>query len=509
MDYGARPRDPMTDAKSFVKAIQAISVEKLNDFAVKIDGWANDLTGFGTSRDKTTYGRFYAAAPLSDTSLSALYHHNDMAARMVDVIPDEMFRKGFKFKVEDAGLTNLINDKMVALGTAQRFTEAARWGRLFGGAAIIIGADDGKLPETPLDPERANDIRWLRVVDRRYIQPVSYYQDEKSFKFGQVETYRVTPNSNSGRTHHVHESRVILFGGAPTGDQERTENTGWDYSVLQRPHNVLRQFDTGWTAVENLLTDGHQTVYKMSGLADAIAAGESDYLTKRAKIVDMARSVVRAMVIDAGNPAAQEASEEFLRHSVSFADIPAVLDKFMLRLSAAVQIPVTILMGQSPAGMSATGESDFRWFYDRVDSERVNRMNEPLTRLADIWLRTKAGREVTKGPVPPVKVDWPSLWSETPLAEAQRRAANATADSAYVMAGVYLPEEIAISRSLPEGYGEEIKITDDARRSREQIIKDDLDKAESGEDEEENDSPPSSPDASPEASASVPEPEGS
>ncbi len=34
-------------------------------------------------------------------------------------------------------------------------------------------------------------------------------------------------------------------------------------------------------------------------------------------------------------------------------------------------MPVTILMGQSPAGMNATGESDFRWHYDRIKSRQT------------------------------------------------------------------------------------------------------------------------------------------
>jgi uncharacterized protein len=476
-------RTPVRLATALAKLGQA----KLSEFGAglgeRLDGWTNNLTGFGTSRDKTTYGRFLRRQPLDVETLSDLYHFSDMAARMVDVVPQEMFREGFRISTEDKDVTETINDKHDELNTRQRFVEAERWGRLFGGGAILIGANDGRSADRPLTPERAQDIAWLMAMDRRVLWPLTYYRDEGTAQFGKVETYMITPVGGhvTRETKVVHESRLIMFGGAPTADQEKLENSGWDFSVLQRPHDVLRQFDTSWTAVENLLVDGHQAVYKMSGLAQAIAADDKEYLTKRAQLLDMARSVVRAMVIDAGDPGAQEASEEFIRNSVSFADIPATLDKIMLRLAAAVQIPVTLLMGQSPAGMNATGESDFRGFYDRIRADQMHRMAPKLRQLTDIWLRTKAGQEAARSKEVVVKVDFPSLWSESPLIQAQTRLAVAQGDAAYVAAGVYLPEEVGLARSPTEPGDLDIPMTDSSRKSREQIVKDDMERLESGE----------------------------
>lgn len=481
-----------------VKALAGMTSEKLGEFSARLDGWTNNLTGFGTARDKTTYGRFCGRQPLDLETISDLYHHNDMAARMVDVVPQEMFREGFKVTVDDPKLTEALNDKLEELDARVAFMDARTWGRCYGGSAIIIGADDSRSADRELDPSRAKDIGWLHVVDRRYLQVNSHYRTEGHPKFGKPETYMVTAGSGfTASTKIVHESRLILFGGEKTGEQEKQMNGGWDYSVLQRPHDILRQFDSGWTAVENLLVDGHQTIYKMSGLADAIAAGQKDYLQQRAQLADMARSVVKAMVIDAGNPGAQEASEEFLRHSVSFSDIPATLDKFMLRLAASVRMPVTLLMGQSPAGMNATGESDFRWFYDRIRSDQNNDAAPKIKRLCNIWTQTKAGQAFVRGEPLPLNVAFPSLWTETPLAQAQTRLALAQADAAYAAAGVYLPEEIALARSPAEPCEFDVPITDSSRKSRERMIKDDMEKAEAGEDGDEETTPSASPFAAP------------
>ena len=43
-----------------------------------------------------------------------------------------------------------------------------------------------------------------------------------------------------------------------------------------------------------------------------------------------------------------------------------MIQEFATLVSAAADIPTTRLFGRSPAGMSATGESDLRNYYDRV-----------------------------------------------------------------------------------------------------------------------------------------------
>lgn len=186
----------------------------------------------------------------------------------------------------------------------------------------------------------------------------------------------------------------------------------------------------------------------------------------RLRLTDMYRSVVRAMVVDA------ESGEAFERTSTSFEGIPDTLEKLMLRLAAAVQIPVTILMGQSPAGMNATGESDFRWFYDRLRSEQTIVLEPRLRQIIDVLLQTRrwrrrfAGRDLT--------ITFPKLWTETPAAEAQRRLTVAQADAAYVQAQILTPEEVALSRVTPNGFGDELVMSDEARAARERVLSEDL-----------------------------------
>lgn len=443
--------------------------------SMRLDSWVNEATGFGTARDKTEFGFVLPSRILTDQELSALYHSDDMAARMVDIIPQEMLREGFGIETGDGKLDGFINDKFDEMDVPGKLVEGMRWGRAFGGAGLLIGCDDKRDADQPLVPERANDIDYLYCIDRRMLWPISFYEDQGHPKLGQPKTFLVT---TMGGTHFstavVHESRLILFRGAPTGIRERMQLFGWDLSVMQRAYEVLRTFNTGWRAVETLLTDGNQAIFKMTGLAEMLASGGEAELRARMQAMDLYRSVMRALVIDA------DGQESFERQSTTFAGIPDVLEKFMLRLAAAVQIPVTILMGQSPAGMNATGESDFRWFYDRIRAEQTTMLAPKIRQLVSIWLRTKNGR-ARGAKATQIGVKFPALWTETPIVQAQRQFQIAQTDALYVVNSVYSPEEVALHRSSPDGFDRNMVLTPDAIAARVAVLSADLAKMNEGE----------------------------
>lgn len=97
-----------------------------------------------------------------------------------------------------------------------------------------------------------------------------------------------------------------------------------------------------------------------------------------------------------------------------------------------------------------------------------------IKRIVDVWGATKAGRAIiTKLPDITI-VKFPALWTETPLAQAQREQAIATRDSTYITAQVLLPDEVALARFRSEGFDQEIQLTEEAKRAREAALAADL-----------------------------------
>lgn len=422
------------------------------------DSWQNPNTGLGTDRDKVYQGTYFAPYRLQDTELLAIFNGSDIGARVVETKPQEMMKRGYELEVD--GDTELDEDEIkelrktaVKLRLDEQVTAGGVWGGLFGGALAIIGAQDGQQMDQPLAEDRIQTIRYINVVDRRFIYVHSYYANPLEPNYGLPEKYLVVNHvSGSGgvtSTVVVHESRCIRFDGARTDILTRQQLAGWTWSLLQRPYDQLRAFETGFQAVANLMSDASQAVFKLQNLISMIAAGEKDVLQERMALVDMSRSVCRAVLIDAE-------AEDFERKPTTFSGLPELLDRFMMRLSAAVGIPVTILLGRSAAGMNATGDADFRAFYDQLAVEQTTVLAPILQRL--YRLLSLAKDSATGGADVEFNIKFKALWAPTDTEQATIEKTTAEKDQIYMTTGVLSPEEVKLARYGKGGFSIETKI---------------------------------------------------
>lgn len=348
---------------------------------------------------------------LSSDYLKDLYLCDDIAARICDLLPNEMLRQGFIIKIQETEFSYP--------GLGEILREALVKSRVFGAAFIYVGANDGRKQEEPLEPSKNKGVKFLNVVAVNELSKSTFYDDPEDPKYGHTQTYLV---NTSGK--QVHESRLIpFFGITPLNQRD------FPPSILQRIYPVLQQFHIAWQSTAHLMTDASQGVFKLKGLHSAVASNRSEELLKRMELVDMSRSISRSILLDAED-------EDFRRDSYSFSGIPEILEKMMLRLAAAARIPVSLLMGQAPAGMNATGESDVRFFYDQVRAAQES-LKPKLARIIKI---------ITANEDAQVKIDFPALWQMDEHQKAELRRIDAETDRIYLQEGVLLPEEVAVKR---------------------------------------------------------------
>ncbi len=416
--------------------------------ALNLDSWSNALTGFGTSRDKTQYGQFEANFRLQDQELTDLYNHDDISRKVVGLVPEEAFREGFSLSTNDPRAAEAVLKRAEILDLENAFLEAWRWGRLYGGAVIYVGADDGQAADTPLRPALVRSVDFLDVFDRRRVWPWRYYGNPKHPKFGKPEVYAL--QSLTGGIAYVHDSRLVVFRGAHTDDYTRRTLNYWDFSVLQNCHEAIEHFNEIFRASRIMMTDASQGVFKMKGLIGMIAGGQRQLLETRAQMLDMGRSVARSIMLDAGS--AGEEGESFTKIATQFAGVGDQLSQAAKRLAAATGIPVIILMGETPSGLNASGDANVRLWYDGIRSQQRKIV---IPRMTSVY--TLIGNALGfKGETYPITAK--SLWQETPAEEAARRLVVAQTDVAYAGIEVLTPEEIAANRFRKDGWNAETKI---------------------------------------------------
>jgi len=404
------------------------------------DSWVNPTTGVGGIDDKSAGFIFVPGTDRLWTGhiLSELYEVDDICARIVDALPAAAFERGWRLEENlDSEGSERVRDALDHYRVRQQLQRTRRWARLFGGAALYIGSDDG-----PQDCELqfGGRLHFLQPYERDELQPTRYYDNPLSPKFGEVSHYRLTPMRSmaTGPSVIIHESRLIVMHGVDTTPRKRAQNNGWGSSVLIRPMKAVQQFYAAYAIVLSLLGDANQNVYKWKGLADLLLSGKEELIEARMRLMDRVRSTVHGVAVDAEE-------EDFVRSQINVTGMDSVLDKFAIRVSSAAIMPATVLFGQSPAGMNATGESDLRNWNSQCDTEKRDVFTPALERICRVLFRALNGP--TGGQEPSTwSIKFPTLWAPTPREEAEIRSINAQTDEAYLGMQVLRASQIAKAR---------------------------------------------------------------
>lgn len=412
-------------------------------------GWVNYATGLGSfQRDKTMQAAFLGSIRISDAELSELYDGSDLAARIVEFEPQEMFRKGYKlvlpdpkdeYQNENSEKAHALEQYAAKLHMNEFMLKAMIFGRLYGGCVVLIGVDDGLDPSLPVNEKNIRSINYLSVIDRRFMYANTYYGEALKPNYGEVATYSITSAFGQEAPLIVHESRVIRFDGSPVDIIKRRSLAGWTLSVLQRPYNVLRQFEATYQAAGNLMVDAAQGVYKIKGLIDMISSGNVQAVQDRMAVVDMMRSSSRALLLDTDD-------EDFTRIATPFNGIPEMISLFMQRMASAGNIPLNLLFGRPVSGLNATGEAEFRAWYDRISTKQENDLAPLLLRLFTLICLAKDSPTKGKVPASGMEICFSPLWQLTEAEQASIYMTMSQGDAMNVANGVLFPEEVALSR---------------------------------------------------------------
>lgn len=435
------------------------------------DAFVNPHTGMGTpGKDRSLDTTFERGTVLRPETLSAQYHHNDLFRRVVTKLPTEALRQGFEVVVSQkeegqqrpdvqAEISSKMNEALAKLGAVPMLLKADVWGRLFGGAALIVGVNDGTDdPTLPVKREAIKGVEWLRVEHRPELKIDSYYDDPNADKYGEPMIYAVHPTARAGghfKPYKVHETRVILFGGALTTESERTRNEGFDFSVLQAPWDTLKANGTIWHMASLMLEENGIGILQTSGLDQIMSTTEgASGMTTRVQNFDLLRNFLKTALI--------HTSEKYTRIAVPLGGVKDVIEVFMQRVAAAVDMPATILWGRAPAGLNATGESDIRGWYDSVGAHQLNVIAPAAEALAEFLFLAKPG-PTTDGKIPEMwEVKFPSLWLQTEQEIAAERKTVAETDAIHEGMGAVTADEIRINRFRPDGWSAETVIDTEA-----------------------------------------------
>ena len=433
------------------------------------DGYVNLLNKYGTKQDNSEAYKFEREPVIPDMQLTGLYEGNGLFSKIIDTPAEEALKHGFDLNLKSDEVNAFVEDALDDLEWEEKAATAIKWARLYGGALIVMLIDDGRGLEEPVDWEHIRSIDELRVYERSIVQPDSsslYQQDyggkgvgNRVSKFGQPEYYYVSSIYGSFK---VHESRCLVFRNGVLPEQ--TSNATylfWGMPEYVRIRRALRETVTAHTDSVKLLERSVQAIYSMKGLASLLSTDDGeDQVLKRLQLVDTSRGLLNSIAIDSEG-------ENYDFKTFQFSGVKDVIDATCNMLSALTNIPQTILFGRSPAGMNATGDSDFESYYNFVEKIQRLMLKRNLRTLLDVVFR--AG--IASGDVaeePDYKLEFKPLWSlsDTEQAtvdqtKAQTALVKAQTAQAYVDMQALDPTEVRRRLASDEEFDVEDIISED------------------------------------------------
>lgn len=402
--------------------------------------FSNPVSGHGTSRDRFTYTKITQAPLLSEPECNALYN-NWICRKVVDYVADEITRTGFTVVMgqgstaeEIPGIQKAFNE----LDISFELGEAIKSARQYGGGSIIMYLNDGRNAEDPVDWDNLTYISGLQGVDRYHLIPDI---QPSTTRYDKPERYML--NTVGSVSEYIHSDRILRFDGRRLPVRERNLNQGWGIGEIQMIYQALARHEQSLGSVSQILEDLDVFVHKIKGLSSLIASGKEDQIKSRLAINDLSKSAYRGLAVDADK-------EEIDFQSRTCSGLGEILSNLKEDLVGATGFPATLLFGQSPQGIGATGRSEERDFARNIDAYRDSVVRKPLTRLAKILLNCKNGP--TNGKEPKHwDISFPSLFLLNERETADLKARVAASDYRYWLMGVLTSGEIAASRfSRPE-----------------------------------------------------------
>lgn len=403
-----------------------------------MDSLMSFVSGLGTGRDKAVTNT-YVFVPLNKNQLEKAYRGDWLSRKVVD-LPARDATRAWRRWFADKAQIEALEDVERRLGVRQAVYRALQLGRLYGGSLLFFS--DGTPDQTkPLDVATLgrDGIKYLHVFNRYQLGSngiINY--DIGSPYFNQPEVYTVL--TRDGRPVDIHPSRVIRFVGNPIPDDDLAGEAWWGDSVLQATQDALRAAASSHQNVASLIEEAVVDVIKVPQLADMVATeATTSKLVTRWAIAAQMKSNNGALVIDG--------LEDYQQKQINFSSLPDVVKVMLQVASGAADIPVTRLLGMSPAGMNATGESDTRNYYDKIRADQENDLRPTLNPLDEAIIRTALGSRP-----PAIYYDFNPLWQMTDKEKAEISKLKAEVATMYVNTGL-IPDPVlqhAVANDLTE-----------------------------------------------------------
>lgn len=382
----------------------------------RADSFANSISEIGTAQgDRHQQSGWNPASDreLDQDELDGIYEHSRFGRKIVErpakdaTRPEISITKG---ETEQEPLEKWIDDdNEAAINISTVLREAIILSRLTGGAAILLMVDDGRDLDQPIDWDNIRSLETVHVVDRWDIS-VDRYQDNlwddnwrqpEMYWFHPVNVGASTGTNNhssnilraSGQPFkttdddvaHIHADRVIRFEGESVRPVRKPDYNGWGQPTIEAAYASLKDIGIATQANATAIHEFQYQVLGIAGLMDIILHNENgeQRIKDRINMMSYSKSVMNAVALDS------DRGETLEQRSVDFSGLVESYRVMQENLSADVGMPLSLLFGQTPSGLSTNDKTGRSNYQDLVADYRTDYMRPAIRKIVQVLLHAE------------------------------------------------------------------------------------------------------------------------
>ncbi len=352
------------------------------------DSYSSFVTGLGVPGvDKSIMGGLAGMYQISEAHLLQLYKTDFLAGQVVDVPADDATRPWRVWNAEAK-----VNAKLFAeeerLRVRDRVRQALKQARLFGGGALII--HDGAELSKPFIPAsvKLGGLKALILARRSELKPEGvneYVQEPEDIHYGLPTRWMWTPPRFAfAGSKPVHHSRVVFLTHGDAVDDGLNPEWWWGESVLLRVGSAIADASGARSAATHLMQEANVDVIQTEGLLNRMETAKGrETLLQAAQLMKASKSNYGLLMLDK--------TQDYARNAFAFGGVKDIVEIQHALVAAAADIPITRLLGRSPAGMNSTGESDMLNYFAMLTAIQTSTLSPCMAALDEAIIRSATG----------------------------------------------------------------------------------------------------------------------
>lgn len=356
---------------------------------------------------------------------------NGLIRACIETVADDMTRDFGKIKSEEPDKAEIVvamNNALEQFHIRDVLHEVAEKVGYFGGCLVYIdtGANDAEL-QTPLNMgEYSKELRNLKAF--RVIDPINVYPGA----YNSVEPLKADffrPEHWYVMGKRVHASRLIRFVANEVPQLLKPVYNFFGIAQAQLLWDYVMHFAECRVATANIAKKYSMTVFKTNMSATLMDGAGTDQINNRIRLIARYQDNNSITAIDKDN-------EDIVKIETPIGGLTDITKQGLEFLAALNRTPAVKLLGISPSGFNATGESDLRNYNDHISSQQEKVFGHGLKTIIDC-IHVFLFRKTNKGLI----FEWAELGEEDQAAMANTQKVKADTMAVLLDRSVISPEE--------------------------------------------------------------------